>query len=227
MKKLLLALLLLVVAANVGFGASLCTSFGTLSGLIGTGAAGCDYNGINFNNFGLFAGGTQAAQVQATAIGVAFNSVGSVIDLSFNPGWDVSVGQSFDARIVYTVNAPVLALGLGYTGFTVFQNGGTTTVSENYWVNCTSFNAIGCGGPTGSLGITSGGPTFASVNLGQNSSITVSKDILADATNVQGSGIAVHLSGVDNLVTIPEPLTLGLMGFGLLGVGIFGRRAKK
>lgn len=223
MKKFLLPLLLLV-AANCAFGA-LCTTYTDLNQLIGAGS--CTVSSLTFSNFTYTPGGNTPPS-GAGQIGVAFTPAGAITQIDFNPAFSVTSGQNSDVKIGYTVSGGIAQIILGFSAES-HTNGEVNSVTENYWVNCNSSTpGISCGPSSGTLIISTSNTTFASVNLPANKSVTVTKDILADATGVSGiSGEVGHISGVVNGLVTPEPMTLGLMGFGLLAVGVFGRRVKK
>lgn len=129
------------------------------------------------------------------------NAATGMLDFGFtvviNPG---------DFRLVFAVGGKPTQVTLG----------GAASVQETF---CTV--GIGTGGACqgvslGSIGISPGGTSTAKIvyPAGYTDGLWINKDISG------GSEFFQQFSGV------PEPMTLSLMGFGLLGLGVLRRRKK-
>ena len=223
MRKLLLPLLLMM-AAMTAFGAP-CTDFTNLGALIGAGT--CTFGPLTFTNWTYTPGGTNPP-ASAGAIGASFIESGALVQVEFNPGFSVTAGQSSDVKIGYTALGGVQGLLLAFSAES-HTGGAVNSVTENYWLGCNSITpALSCGAVSGTLVIsTSNNPGPVSAFFANTNAITVSKDILADATQATGQGELAHISGVVNGLVVPEPMTLSLMGLGLLAIGFAGRRIRK
>jgi hypothetical protein len=142
---------------------------------------------------------------------VAANTVvnGSDVVLGFQIGPGAS-GFPVDVTIAYTVTSDTANI----SGIDASYQGATGTIFENASVNGVVVSNISDGLNNNNVNVTGNPPTF-----GPYSSISISKDI--DAIDFSEFTDSVQVSSV------PEPMTLSMMGVGLLGLSLISRRRKK
>jgi hypothetical protein len=195
-------------------------------GLSNTGTFSCQIAPLNFSNFSYL---LDAGSFSASPLDVSVESasvVGSEVTLLFNP----NLAVSSDLELEDQVTGGLLGVDLAWNG------SGTGFVNE---VVCTMFTSTGiC--PSGdwlaTLAVNSGGAVatvepgcvgcssstangVASVVFGAaQGEVWIFKDI--------NSGNAPY-SEVEQSYLVPEPMTFSLLGAGLLGLGLLGRRRRK
>jgi hypothetical protein len=202
MKRLLLSLTIALISAAALSAAPLCTDL-TGSNVI-TGGFTCELGGLTFSNFSA-TGTAPITLMQATL-------VGSTVYLTFNP---FVVGV--DDRYFYMQVD-------GNIGGVDLTNGGNSATSI--------FERV-CATPIGMANICTGGEVnqIAELNAAGGgsdevmfqgdgySTIYIYKDIL--------SGTDGHLSSfTQSFHAVPEPMTFGLIGAGLLGLGLLRRKIR-
>lgn len=139
------------------------------------------------------------------------------------------VNQANDVTLGYNATAGV---GSSFTGANLFQTGGfagtgSATVKDSF---CLGSLLIGCSGANGlSLQTQQNSITLSPTATTPISAtfVDISKDIL---TTSNGAGGMASLSVASNTLKLtpnPEPVSLLLMGSGLLGLGVIGRRKRK
>jgi hypothetical protein len=166
----------------------------------GAGLNGCTVNGLDFSNFTI-AGNTGWAGQNLT---VTVNAVGSVFEISTN----MNVASGEDIELEFSITG-------GVTGMTLSAGGGAG-VNETI---CSTPEPIG-GGLVGSCS----GTTLGFGSVGGPVSVFSFPVTLAPV-----DWVFKDISGASEVsqMILPEPMTLSLMGAGLLGLGIFGRRRFK
>lgn len=178
----------------------------------GVSTGSCTMEGFTFSNFAIFGntGWTIPPQTVAPEIDLTFtidNGAEGAIAIGYsNPTGNASVG---DFILTYTITPGILAVGL--------NTGTAGAVSENV---CSALGGVygsfsGCGAgdsltPGGTPINTTGTYTIAASPSGFD---IVTKDISG------GSEVYQDVS--------PEPMTFSLMGGGLLGLGVLGRKLRK
>jgi hypothetical protein len=158
----------------------------------------CTVNGFTFSNFDVYGVGTFTP---STPFFLSAVIDGNGIDFLYT-----NLGSS-DIELEFEISP-------GITNMTL-NDGSATSVTENICSNQPTLPGLTCTSVSGgTFNVTSVNPTTSvTVNGGADSSVWVVKDITG------GSDL--------NQTVAPEPMTMSLMGFGLLGLGIFGRRFRK
>ena len=188
-------------------------------------AGGCTVTGSSllFNNFlvGPSAGFTGATiGISGTGTGV----FGSDVDLAFQIGGlsGSGVPDLGDIALSYNVTGGITGVDMTIQATPVIS-GGSMTVTEKV---CTvAFASSACGGITlANFTVTSTGQAVSTTQMftqAFSGEVYILKDIFYDGATTS-SLVNSHVVG-----TVPEPMTLSLMGAGLLGLGLLRRRGRK
>ena len=240
MKRLLMLLALCTLVAVSAIGAPTMCPAGPLTPYLVMGfscVANTSTSMILFSNFSLVQSGN-AASGGGAGIAVSPISTPGNEGFLFNPAIGVSgSGNTWDDLISYTACVTtdrmtcsgavgISNLELSFNG--AFTGTGSTNVTEHYCFNPTT-TPVGPGCLTPGMGggqiqVTNPPPTFtAQVFFAPQSAVAVSKDIFATT----GSNGTANISSVINQFSTPEPMSLVLLGSGLLGLGMVRRRVRK
>ena len=175
-------------------------------------------NGTTLSDIGAFSG---SPTDQCTAYGdtfsnfsiyfnAGFTSTPFSMTVTFNSNGDIHFGSSEgpgqDINLQYEISPGILGMTL--------SSGGSagTSVLENICSTQQPFPGGSCGGTLlGSGSVT--GPTSTFISVTGSAHDWVFKDISGTSTFDQ--------------TVIPEPMTYSLMGAGLLGLGLLGRRLRR
>ena len=221
MKKTLLILGAMIVASGSAFGAQftdVCAASGsaqvTFSNTLTNVQCG-DKIFTNFTSTGAVSGTLTIKENSATSYEVLFVPTSSAgITTSFTYGFTVSVDTTVCAACrISQIQQNMQTAQAGSTG-TSIPNASTGTNSIN---NGGVFN------PAVSNALTVGGQNSLASSL-NNISYTLGFSYNPNGTAGQVAGTFLNLDNVINQTTVPEPMTLSMMGLGLLGLGLMRRR---
>jgi hypothetical protein len=226
MKLSILLVLVLGAFVSVAPAAPLCVAGGTMASYEALGAGGCVIGDKLFSNFGY------GSTVQGAGIPVLDSQVflTPVIADVYNPGpgivfssanWVVSasgVDSLVDSSIFFSVSVlsgePNMEDGtLTLSSFTVTGTG-VADISETIGPSSTQ------------LQVDSGGPFASHAYFPSTNTVTVAKDLfLFVAAGEPGSGFIQVNSFEEDFSETPEPVSVLLIGSGLLGLGLWRRRS--
>ena len=193
-----------------------------------TGSNTCSVTGASlvFSNFSVspsagFSSGSVTVGIGNSGVGTGV--VGNDVNVVFQIQGGAGTG---DILLIYEVTGGMTGIDLGFTA-TPLSDGGSVTVTE---IACDSsgVTAAGCNGTqfaniggmsTGS--IVSQSTTFAS---GVQGTVWIKKDI--DYNDALMSEV-LNSQIIPSIDPVPEPVTLSLVGVGLLGIGLLARRLRK
>jgi hypothetical protein len=230
--------LFVMMAAIVGASPScdsLVTSGGAnvaLNGLLAN-SISCTAEGLLFSNFQYMeSGGSGAPEVDLTQNGVSL--AGGFLTLNFNPNLNPNVNSTTalsDLYFSFTVSGPVI-------GAYLENNGLLSSIQE---ANCNGSDSLN-GSCIGSVVWNTTDPDnqfsscIGNTNTGKGASTTCAFATGFNSVSVW-TAISVNatlghvLSFGEGFTTYPvpapEPITMSLMGIGLAGIGLLGRRLRK
>jgi hypothetical protein len=217
MKRLLLLVVCLTAASFVASADPLCSGGFTIvnqsvtnntiisgNGAFG-GLNGCTIAGFDFSNFQV-AANTGYAVASSLNVVISSDGLNSLI-ISTN----MAAGQ--DIELEFSITPGILGMTLG-----VGPSGGVNEVI------CSKQMGIGNVAGVGNCPFV-GGVTLGSGAVSQATTTLTSFPVVANSVD----WVFKDISGASEIFQsiTPEPMTLSLMGAGLLGIGIFGRRRFK
>jgi hypothetical protein len=183
-----------------------------------TGVNNCSVTGANliFSNFALSESGMTSATVGIADAAAGTGVFGGEVVLAFELGGELWTGPTGfgDILMFYEVTPGISGIDIDLQATPVVQ-GGQMTITE---IACSqAFTGTVCGGTTlANISVTSGGQAaFNAATFPATGPVFIKKDI---------SFNGAVTSEFENSQLIPEPMTFTLMGAGLLGLGVFGRR---
>jgi PEP-CTERM motif len=207
-----LALCFVIVAAPAS-AAAVCTA-GDLIWSAGVDQGySCQLGNLLFDNFSVTNGFNDPTPTVAVTNPL---TVGPTTYFSINPG----LGPNQDIDLFFRVT--VLTGQLYSVDLSV--GGNLATVTERVCTNTIQGNPANNCAPTGvqlaSLSNSSGLATVTVPLSSPSSVLYIHKDI----GTAPGGGLSAF---TESFTAVPEPMTLSLMGAGLLGIGLLGRRMRK
>jgi len=223
MKKKVLAIsALLFGAVLVASGAPACGP-GTYDTYIAGGGITCQIGSLVFSNFSFSSSaGVPATAIPATGVTVTPLNLGAEFGFQFGTGMSVASGFQ-DIIISFVVTGNITDLHASFNGS--FSGTGTSSDTETFCKNGISLPPLGSCAVVnqGQYNLTNPPQNLAPAPLVFNpalTSIAISKDINVTA----GANGTATISQVTDTFSVPEPMTLSMMGIGLLGLGLMRRR---
>jgi len=221
MNKILCGLFLI---AGVGFAAPACVihpngpDYTDITS--NPGAVGCTANGLTFSNFGV-----QSINPSNMTVGMSVTTSAGAVELDFQIAGFVATypAPPPDLRITYEVAGPSTGVNNTFNaatpGVTIIE-----TVCDSKGITAGGGSCLGS-----SLGqiinnkfIGTQTLTFASLQ----SDIWIIKDITGSYFNTDGTIGISDFTNSSETSPVPEPMTLSMMGVGLLGLSLISRRKK-
>lgn len=216
-------LLAFVAMAATGSATTLCANGGVVA-TVGNPAGvsngfDCTIGGLEFSNFVANNAGNSAG---LTIDLISASIANGFVTLVFNPNMSLTGAQ--DILLFFTVTGGINQLDL--------QNGGSSGTSILERACSTPVTVSGaCDDPSHQLGtsVVAGGEgaNVFSSTFTLTSPVYIFKDIRkAAGDGTQAGGPLQHLSSFSQSfhTAVPEPMTLSMMGIGLLGLGLARRR---
>jgi hypothetical protein len=192
-------------------------------------AGGCSVPGstLVFNNFAVDpSAGFTAATVGISGPAFGTGVIGSDVDLGFQIGGILGSGAPNDGDIAleYTVSGGIIGLDLSVQATPIpTLGGGSLTVTEE--ACSVAWAGSVCNGITlANFSVTSFGGAAQKTQLfttPYSGEVFLLKDLSYDGATTSSFVNSQIISSA------PEPMTLSLMGVGLLGLGLVGRRVRK
>jgi hypothetical protein len=257
MRKAWQAVLLTIAFSGFAAGAQLCTEVATTAQAFqALGRTGCQFGDKIFYNFSYsytlqdangnnYAGDANNPNVTAAEVNVGFSDLNGdpyepVVSLTSSPSWQVFGGSAGDIRITYNVLAP--SPHNAYEA-TLSATGSLTNVDpENQFAPYISIaESLSVNGQAGgvNLGLELDPPAtttlspFATTRSDQqsfsdSSILAISKDVFLSSGSGTNEAILTRIDqGLYEVGAAPEPLSVALLGGGLVLLGLVGRSKAK
>ncbi|HEY2843536.1 MAG TPA: PEP-CTERM sorting domain-containing protein [Bryobacteraceae bacterium] len=213
-----------VAMAATGSATTLCAS-GGVAAVVGnpTGVSNgfdCTIGGLEFSNFTADnAGNSMGLEVDLINATVDANGV---VTLNFNPNMALSGSQDISLFFVVTGGITQIDLSNGGSASTSIQERACSTPIDSSGA-CTGGSGNQLGGV--SIGAMGGQTGSISLPFTSTSPVYIFKDILKPADSVgDPEAHLTRFSQSFHTSSVPEPMTLSMMGIGLLGLGLARRR---
>jgi hypothetical protein len=215
---------LAAATASTASASVLCAGISDVTTIAGLGGCTVAGSSMLFSNFSVSASaGFTSAQVGLAPVGQGTTTIGPDVDLAFQIGGLQGTGVAAalgDVELLYTVQGGMSGVDITLQASPV-TTGGIVTVTE---VACNqAFVAGVCGGTTlANYTVISSGNAVSNQEFFIPSyfgEVWIKKDISYDG--------ATTSELVNSQISVPEPMTFSLMGAGLLGLGLLGRRLRK
>jgi hypothetical protein len=226
MKLTVLLATILVAFASAGRATPLCVDGGTMASYEALGAGGCVIGNALFSNFGYgstaFGNGTKVADTAVVLTPVDGSGGPGIIFSSDN--WFVSPIASMPSQVDSTISFTVTILD----GSPLIGAGILTLPSSSWAGRGTGTGDIGeTITPSGTqLKVFANGVSVSSKEFPATNTVSVLKDVRVYVPKgVAGPDFAQITSFEEDFSEAPEPVSVVLIGSGLLGLGLWRQRA--
>jgi len=197
------------------------------------GTVNVSLSGITFSGFVPTAplGSTQTGAFAGTTSVTQGNLLGTPTLTPNIVGWATFTGAA-GGPIIFDLETINPGYGTGSCSSDAVGNSCTPSPLSGITLTQASANSVSItftGTGIAYTGTSGSGSSLAVVSFtSQNNVPGTITAILAEVTNPNGSGFTDSVSATyDTTSTVPEPATLSMMGLGLLGLGMIGRRKRK
>ncbi len=182
--------------------------------------------GLTFSNFEVIdAGATLPAKINL--VSALHDSVTNMVTLTFNPNMYAANAMTEDLHFYFQVTGGITGIALEVSGTNSFVTERACSTPINGANNCTG----GLSNQLAALTNFSGNSAAVATFNATFSPVYIYKDILADGRRSPNGAELTSFSqsfytvpGNDS--PVPEPLSMGLMGSGLIGLILWKKRAK-
>lgn len=228
--KNLLPLAVLAIGIQAVSVAATCALSATYNQFMALGATGCSLGNIELSNFTMVANANPAGNaLTSTGINLSLNnSVPGQLGMTWNLGMSATGAGNFqDVYFTYvlqgmsgvTLNGDILTFNGSAVG------GGSTGVSS---IVCVSGTVATCpAGNTYQASVFNPPPILGdTMSFPASNKIWAAKDVVASGA-VNGTGQISSLSNTYTYAQVPEPTPFILLGIGLMGIALLGKRNKR